>query len=116
MESFELEKVDVLKLDIEGAELDVLESIPDSLLRKIDQITVEFHDFIPGYATLNRIEQTRGRLEASGFLCCVVSLRTFGDVLFVDRGRFELGRAWPAVMTAGARLAVRAWPGLEASN
>ncbi|HUE45519.1 MAG TPA: FkbM family methyltransferase [Aestuariivirgaceae bacterium] len=116
LESFEFEKIDVLKLDIEGAELDVLESIPDSLLRRIDQITVEFHDFIPGYATLDRIEQTRGRLEALGFLSCVVSLRTFGDVLFVDRGRFKLSRAWPAVMTAGARLAVRAWPELDAGS
>jgi len=38
--------IDILKIDIEGAEYDVLENIPDSFFDKIGQITVEFHDFV----------------------------------------------------------------------
>lgn len=41
-----IEKIDLLKIDIEGSEYDVLENIDESLLKIISQITVEFHDFI----------------------------------------------------------------------
>ena len=42
----DLEKIDILKIDIEGAEYDILENIDPELFKIIDQITVEFHDFI----------------------------------------------------------------------
>jgi len=51
----DLPTVDLLKLDIEGAEIEVLESCPDELLLRIPQLTVEFHDFnglIPRAAAL----------------------------------------------------------------
>lgn len=39
--------IDILKIDIEGAEYDILENLEDSFfLNKVGQITVEFHDFI----------------------------------------------------------------------
>lgn len=38
--------IDILKIDIEGAEYDVLENLPDSFFDRIGQITVEFHDFV----------------------------------------------------------------------
>ncbi len=41
-----IEFIDILKIDIEGAEYDVLENLPDSFFSKIGQITVEFHDFV----------------------------------------------------------------------
>jgi FkbM family methyltransferase len=37
--------LDLLKLDIEGMEWDVLNSVPDEILVKFLQITIEFHDF-----------------------------------------------------------------------
>lgn len=41
--------VDLLKVDIEGAEWDLLLRLSSELARCIDQITVEFHDFLdPG--------------------------------------------------------------------
>lgn len=46
MENYDLEKIDILKMDIEGSEYEILETIPDVVFDKIDQITVEFHDFI----------------------------------------------------------------------
>jgi FkbM family methyltransferase len=39
---------DLVKLDIEGAEIDVLMSESDEMLRSIRQIAVEFHSFIAG--------------------------------------------------------------------
>ena len=38
--------IEVLKMDIEGAELEVIDSLDDEFLRNISQITIEFHDFL----------------------------------------------------------------------
>jgi FkbM family methyltransferase len=43
---YQLEKIDLLKMDIEGAEWSILEEFDKAWYNKIDQITVEFHDFI----------------------------------------------------------------------
>jgi len=39
-------KINILKIDIEGGELDLIESFTDADLKKIDQLTIEFHDWI----------------------------------------------------------------------
>jgi FkbM family methyltransferase len=39
-----VERVDLLKMDIEGAEIDLLRSLPASELSQIRQITIEFHE------------------------------------------------------------------------
>lgn len=44
LESVAPRHVDVLKIDIEGAEVEALNSVSDEDLLKIPQITVEFHD------------------------------------------------------------------------
>ena len=41
-----LETVDLLKVDIEGAEWDLLQNLSKSEFEKIHQISIEFHDFI----------------------------------------------------------------------
>jgi FkbM family methyltransferase len=43
-----IELVDLLKIDIEGAEEAVFNSTRDATLCNIKQITIEFHDFVPG--------------------------------------------------------------------
>jgi len=43
-EYFAGEPIDICKIDIEGAEYDVLQSTPDDLLRKIRNLVIEFHD------------------------------------------------------------------------
>ncbi|MBU1147842.1 MAG: FkbM family methyltransferase [Candidatus Omnitrophica bacterium] len=46
---YSIKKIDLLKMDIEGAEWDVLERFSKEDFDKIEQISVEFHDFIePG--------------------------------------------------------------------
>jgi FkbM family methyltransferase len=60
------ERVDLLKVDVEGAEWDVLSGLPPPLAERIDQITVEFHDFMDP-SLRPRTEQCIARLEALGF-------------------------------------------------
>jgi FkbM family methyltransferase len=78
-----LVEIDLLKLDIEGAELDVLDSMDAETLRRIRQITVEFHDFIyPGLA--RRVDTVKWRLRRAGFRDIRFSLDN-SDVLFINR-------------------------------
>lgn len=73
--------VDLLKMDIEGAELDLFASLDPKNLLKIKQVTVEFHDFL-WPETLNKVEAIKNKLISKGYYCIPFSL-TNGDVLFV---------------------------------
>jgi FkbM family methyltransferase len=65
-DKYNLEKIDVLKVDIEGAEWEVLEGLDEILLNKIEQISVEFHDFIDP-SKKDRTEEVVKRLKSFGF-------------------------------------------------
>ena len=45
METCGIDQIDLMKLDIEGSEVELLESLPNDVLDRIDQMTVAFHDF-----------------------------------------------------------------------
>jgi FkbM family methyltransferase len=84
-----IERVDLLKVDIEGAEVGVVLNSPEAVLRRIDQITMEFHDFC-GLVTPEQFAAVVGRLEELGF----DGLRFGGDNmnwLFVRRGAPGVG-------------------------
>jgi FkbM family methyltransferase len=59
-------RVDLLKVDIEGAEIAMLRSMNDEDLDRIVQISVEFHDFC-GLVRAAEIQEARTRLERAGF-------------------------------------------------
>ncbi len=59
-------EIDILKIDIEGAEYDVLLNASDADLRKFKQITVEFHDFVDGRFRLEN-KAIEARLISLGF-------------------------------------------------
>jgi FkbM family methyltransferase len=42
----DITEIDLLKIDIEGSEYELLNNIQDETYSKINQITVEFHDFL----------------------------------------------------------------------
>lgn len=44
MKNNQIEKVDFLKLDCEGAEYEIIASTPKSIFEKIDRVVMEFHD------------------------------------------------------------------------
>ena len=90
IEANNLDQIDLLKMDIEGAEIELLKSIDDSTLRKIRQITVEFHDFLPYFNQAEDIVLIKARLKSLGFTCIKYSMSCHADVLFINRAEAGL--------------------------
>ena len=79
-------RIDLLKMDIEGAEVMTLRSLSPATLRNIGQITVEFHsDPVFGFDLGRGVEEVIRSLQREGFLCLDFSRRARIDVLFVNR-------------------------------
>ncbi len=58
--------IDLMKVDIEGAEVALFGSMSDEMLRNVKQITIEFHDE-HGFITHEQFCQLRDRLLSVGF-------------------------------------------------
>jgi FkbM family methyltransferase len=87
----ELDRVDLVKLDVEGAEVSALMSVDAAELARVSQLTVEFHDFLepalgPSVAT------AKARLRDEGFYELRLS-RDNSNVLYVNAERVPLSRA-----------------------
>jgi len=92
VERLGLSAIDLLKVDIEGAEIAMFDATPDDLLRRIGQITVEFHDFEdPGQAPA--VRRILSRLAGIGFAVVVMTHRFHGDVLLLNRERLGITAA-----------------------
>ncbi len=76
--------IDLLKIDIEGAELQLLDSITDIQLSQISQIAVEFHDFLDKNQ-INPILKIKGRLEELGWNTIKFSTLDYRQVLFINK-------------------------------
>jgi FkbM family methyltransferase len=76
--------ISLIKMDIEGAELQVLDSLSDDLLRSVAQFSVEFHDFC-GLTSADEVARVARRLEALGFFYVRMSGVGHQDTLFVNR-------------------------------
>lgn len=86
--------IDLLKMDVEGAEVGILDSAPEPLLSTIPQLTVEFHDFKPSAGiSAVMVRRVLSRMRSIGFHVFVNSFWTFGDVLFVNRRLLPLSTA-----------------------
>ncbi len=95
--------IEVLKLDIEGAELGVIDSMPNDLIGRIGQITIEFHDFL-GYHSTAEVERRVDRIAALGFRELYWSRRrNTADVLLVNARR--LGPVRHALEQSAVRYA-----------
>lgn len=79
----EIRVVDLLKIDIEGSELELLQTIDPDSLAAVGQITIEFHDFIFPDSHM-AIERIKREIITNGFYCIPFS-RDNTDVLFVNR-------------------------------
>src|SRR5579862_20360 len=63
-------RIDLVKMDIEGAEVMVLQSVSSQTLARIGQMSVEFHsDPIFGFPIARATEDVIRSLERQGFLC-----------------------------------------------
>ncbi|MGF6482586.1 FkbM family methyltransferase [Paraburkholderia sp. JPY419] len=85
-------QIDLLKVDIEGAEVPLLDSRPDAFLRNIGQIAFEFPDFC-GLVEKRDVARLEQRLEPQGFRSINFSKESHGheDHLSVNRARCPLG-------------------------
>jgi len=83
----EIDHIDLLKIDIEGAELELFDSTSDETLHKISQIAVEFHDFCH-FIEVEDVERITRRLEEMGFY----PIRFMGNenTLFLNTDRVPL--------------------------
>jgi FkbM family methyltransferase len=77
-----LSRVDLLKVDIEGAEIAMFDAMPDDLAASFGQITVEFHDFCG--VPVADIERIMARFRRLGYCVIKFSKQTYGDVWFLN--------------------------------
>jgi FkbM family methyltransferase len=116
LESFLVEqqlvgRVSLLKVDIEGAEKQLFASTSDDTLRSLPQISIEFHDFVPGSPDRPFVTATIERLRGLGFFFLPYSYLMPGaehaDVLFIQPKKCGLlfgDRAWLAFAVSLLRL------------
>ena len=91
MEITGTDRIDLLKMDIEGSEIDVINSISKPLLDKIGQITVEFHgEPMFGFDLAPAVETALAHLQRNRFICMDFSEGTRRDVLFLNRRVHDL--------------------------
>lgn len=82
----EIGQVDLLKMDIEGAEVGVFDSCPDHLLERIGQVTVEFHEWAPASGVrCEDVQRIMSRMRRIGFYVYKTHPTSFYDVLFLNR-------------------------------
>ena len=84
----------MLKVDIEGAQEAVFNSTRDATLCNVKQITIEFHDFMPGSISTEEVNKITNRLKRLGFICIPFSY-LFPDMhscdfLFINRKRCKI--------------------------
>ena len=84
LKQFNIQSVDVLKIDIEGAEIDFIEGMTDEELLKIKQVTIEFHDQMKYYPYENT-QRTVKRLSGLGFSNMSMIHNTLDVLLVNDR-------------------------------
>jgi FkbM family methyltransferase len=61
-----IQKVDFVKIDIEGMEFDLIENLEESIFKKIDKFLIEYHDF---YFTdgIQKLEKLKSKLNRMGY-------------------------------------------------
>jgi FkbM family methyltransferase len=83
VKTFSLERIDLVKVDIEGAEIDMFDLTENDILQNVVQFTVEFHDFVD-LKMKPKVEKVFRQLNTLGFQRINFSLNN-GDVLFVNK-------------------------------
>jgi Methyltransferase FkbM domain len=76
-------RIDLIKMDVEGAEIEILESASASDLASCGQLTVEFHDKRPPF-TRHDVDRVCRRLRAEGYAIVMANWPKVDDVLFVN--------------------------------
>jgi len=88
-----IDAIDLLKMDIEGAEIALLEATSDVTLASLTQLTIEFHEFVPGLVSPQQVQKIKERLQSLGFYAIQFSRTLNTDVLFINKRRSNISRA-----------------------
>jgi hypothetical protein len=65
IDTFNLTKIDYLKVDCEGSEFEIFESISEEYLRdNVKKIAIEFHDFLDS----DNVQRLINKIEKCGFV------------------------------------------------
>lgn len=80
-------QIDLLKMDVEGAEIGILESASAADLASCCQLTVEFHDKRPPF-TRGDVDRVCRRMRAEGYVTLLANWPKVDDVLFVNLKHF----------------------------
>jgi FkbM family methyltransferase len=90
--------IDLLKIDIEGAEFELFNSTSDEILINISQITIEFHDFMKGIYNTDDVEKIINRMHSLGFFCIKFSVSFIksdnSQILFINRNSNISNTEW----------------------
>jgi len=78
-----INSIDMLKIDIEGAEIELINSTSKSIFSKIPQISSEFHVFMDKKQHKPAVECI-DKIKKSGFFCFDFSMN-LGNVLFINK-------------------------------
>jgi FkbM family methyltransferase len=100
--------IDLLKVDIEGAEISMLASSSDETLSKIGQITIEFHDFC-GITQSDAVLKTLDRLKRLGFVSVRMSRVGHQDTWLLNRKMLPI----TTTELLWIRYVVRNWRGFK---
>jgi hypothetical protein len=90
MEICRIEQINLMKVDIEGSEVELLETLPNDILDRIDQMSVGFHDFKPEFDLTGKVRAALNRPIGLGWLPIVFSRRDNSDVLLINQNKIDL--------------------------
>ena len=103
MKTCGIDQIDLMKVDMEGSEVELLETLPNDTLDRIDQMTVAFRDFKPEFDLTARVRAALNRLTGLGWLPIVFSRRDNSDVLLVNQKKLHLSSFQCAYFKYAAR-------------
>jgi len=85
------DRIDLIKMDVEGAEIGILESASASDLTSCVQLTVEFHDKRAPF-TRRDVDRVCRRMRAAGYGIVMANWPKVDDVLFVNLKGVPVGK------------------------
>jgi FkbM family methyltransferase len=101
LERMQLDRIDLVKMDIEGAELFALGDTEQEVLRIARQFTVEFHDFC-GILAPHQVSSVVARMRRIGFYGVRFSTNNT-DWLFIRHDAISITRWWSVLAMAWLR-------------
>ncbi len=105
---FQLDRIHLLKMDIEGAEIAALDGCGDLTLSRIGQLAVEFHESL-GMTSVQEIRRIVRRLQGLGFHWIRGTFSNYEDNLFINGALCPL--SVPSLVYN--RVFVRYWNGVK---